>query len=43
MLTEDYTHKNISNIQYHDEKIRKQKVATISVSVTSVLAKGRVW
>jgi len=42
MLTEDCTQKNISNIQYHNEKITKPKVATISVSVMSVFAKGRV-
>jgi hypothetical protein len=43
MLTEYCTHKNISNIKYHNEKIRKPKAATNSVSVMSVLAKGRVW
>jgi hypothetical protein len=44
MLTEDCTLKNISNIKHHNKKkIRKPEVATIYVSVMSVLAKGRVW
>jgi hypothetical protein len=43
MLTEDCTHKNISNIQYHNKKMTKPKVETISVSVMSVFAKSRVW
>jgi hypothetical protein len=39
MLTEDCTHKNISNIKHHNKKkVRKPEVATIYVSVISVLA-----
>jgi hypothetical protein len=43
MLTEDCTNKNISNIQCHNKKMTKPKVATTSFSVMSVFAKSRVW